>query len=72
MGSVSWQRGNRLIITGALGYAQRRVADGRKWLPPIRRKDVTTRIETHLSVIAVQTRSHALRGMRACPATAST
>ncbi|POF98440.1 hypothetical protein BGP82_12530 [Pseudomonas putida] len=32
MGSVSWRRGNRLIITAAQVYAQRRVADGRKWV----------------------------------------
>ncbi|SPO63798.1 protein of unknown function [Pseudomonas inefficax] len=41
MGSVSWRRGNRLIITGAQVYAQRRVADGRKWLGALCRKDVT-------------------------------
>src|SRR5690606_17273528 len=34
-----------LIITGTLGYAQRREADGRKWPTGTGRKDVTGLIE---------------------------
>jgi len=68
MGSVSWRRGNRLIITAAQVYAQRRVADGRKWVFVLR---ISAPVKSSAARAAHREQSSLLRLFRASNACAN-